>query len=82
MLRLNYLVAACVLALTVGTANANTVTFDASGTFAPNSFYPTNPPNLSGSLTVANGLITAVDLKVTDFPDFIFLLTSSSSSQP
>src|SRR5258708_7037276 len=35
MLRLKSMVAACVLALTVGAANANTlIEFDASGTFA------------------------------------------------
>jgi hypothetical protein len=33
MFRLNYFVASCLLALTIGTANANTVTFDVSGTF-------------------------------------------------
>ena len=62
MLRLKYLVAACVLALTVGAANANTITvFDVAGTF----YSPSNTP-LTGTLTidVTSGSVTTANLVV------------------
>jgi hypothetical protein len=59
MFRLKYFVATCVLALTIGTANADTVTFDASGTFA------TTPGlTLAGTITVD---LTAKSITAVDF---------------
>jgi hypothetical protein len=82
MFRLNYLIATCVLALTVGTANANTVTFDATGTFDSAS----SGINLSGTLTVdvTTGLIPSggVNLQVTGFNPFNILVSSPSVAQP
>ena len=77
MFRLNCLVATCVLVLTVGTANANTVTFDASGTFDNAS----SGIDLSGTLTVdlTAGSITAVDLLVTGFSPFNIVISNSSN---
>jgi hypothetical protein len=58
--RLHYLIATCVLALTVGGANANTITaFDVGGTFSA-------PVTFSGTLTVdvTTGTVTAVDIVI------------------
>jgi hypothetical protein len=74
MSRLRYLIATCVLALTVGGANANTITtFDVEGTFS-------TPVTFSGTLTVdvTVGTVTAVDIVVPGFSDF----TSVALSQP
>ena len=77
MSRLNYIVATCVLALTVGAANANTITtFNVSGTFA----FPLPGLPLSGTLTVdvTTGTLTAADLVVPTFQDFTILSSSFS----
>jgi hypothetical protein len=90
MFRLNYLVATCLLALTVGTANADTyTTFNASGTFTNEGQYINDPIlSLSGTLTidVTAGSITAVDLFVenngTGFAPFNILFSNPNTSQP
>ena len=74
MSRLKCLAATCILALTVGAANANTITtFDVTGTFA----YPTSL-SLSGTLTVdvTVGTVIAADVVATGYPDFTILFSS------
>jgi hypothetical protein len=74
MLLLKYLVATCLLALTVGAANANTIkTFDVDASFghALVSFYHT-PTTLTGTLTVdvTAGVVTGSNLLVPGFSVF------------
>jgi hypothetical protein len=71
-MRLIHLLAACVMALTVGTANANTLTtFDASGNY----LMPSGT-SISGTLgvDVTAGAITNVNLTVTGYSTFTDLL--------
>lgn len=78
MFRLKYLCVTCVLALTVGAANANTfTTFDASGTFDS----PSSGINLYGSITVdvTVGSITGLSLNVTGFDPFNILFSNGSN---
>jgi hypothetical protein len=85
MLRLNYLVATCVLALTVGAANA--AVFDVSGTFYTYTT-PVSPITLGGTITIntATGSLDGADLTVSGyavpFTDIIPSLSTAFSSSP
>src|ERR1035437_7175355 len=76
MLTLKYLIAACVLTLTVGSANADTInTFVAEGTFAADPVFGTPASTLSGTLTVDESIgITAANLIVPSIADFTTIL--------
>ena len=73
------LVAACALALSVGAANASTVTFDVNGSFAavPGS-------TLSGTINVdvTGGTITAADLLVSGFLPFNVFVSAAFTPFP
>src|ERR1019366_633207 len=69
MLRLSYLIAICSLALTINSANANTIMFDVSGAYTVPS-----AGTFSGTINVtANGgnyAVTAFDINFPSFADF------------
>src|SRR3954469_10026493 len=80
MTRVNYLVAACLLALTAGAANANSITtFDVDASFghADVDFYHT-PQSLTGVLTVdvTTGVVTGANLTVPGFSAFTTIVHS------
>jgi hypothetical protein len=85
MPRLNYLVATCVLALSVGAANA--AVFDVSGTFYTYTT-PVSPITLGGTITIntTSGSLVGADLTVSGyavpFTDVIPSLSTPFSSSP
>ena len=80
MSRINFLVVACALVLTVDAARANTITtFDTFGTFDNPDVTMYHPPStLSGTLTVdvTAGIVTATNLVVPGFSSFSNILHS------
>src|SRR5262245_41169122 len=93
-MRLQCTIAAAVLALTVGAANASTFNVDGSFASCTSSFYPTlqsviahtpivsvcAPISLSGSLTINGGVLTALDLTTTQSDHFSALFLSQISN--
>jgi hypothetical protein len=80
MTRVNHLIAGCLLALTAGAANANSITtFDVDASFghANVDFYHT-PQSLTGTLTVdvTTGVVTGANLTVPGFSTFTTIVNS------
>jgi hypothetical protein len=78
-LRLNYPIATCILAMSVGAANADTIgTFDVTGSFA------TPATSLTGTLTVdeTSATVTAADLFVGTIPQHFNMLITNKTLGP